>query len=190
MWSRDTWVEPEAAKETLATVGHAIEVGLTHFFARNGVILLPSSTKCESMPLLQISKRTNPQESVISGVMFPLVDSNDCIAVFLSEAISNRVVASAAKWNFRLQKLRESAVSLVQPLANALKMPSLGDPSFIFDMQAAALQAVAAHAAQSRSSAVVLTIHLNGLDKGEWAQVVAIVSAEQLEGHEPMRRAS
>lgn len=191
MWSRDSWVEPEAAKETLATVSHAVEVSLTHFFSRSGVILLPSSSRCEAMPLLQLCKKTSPQEAVISGVLFPLAEtSGDCVAVMLSEAISNRVVGTTTKWDYRLQKLKDGAIALVEPIRDALDLPSWTEPSFIFDMQAAALQAIAAHASETRTTAVVLSVHLNGLDKGEWAHVVAILSADQLDHHQPVRRAS
>lgn len=182
MWNRDSWLEPEIAKETLATVSHAVEVSLTHFFAKAGVILLPSTSRCESMPLLQLNKRSGLQEVVISGVLFPIADdSGDCFAVLMSESIANKVVDGAKKWDDRLVKLKEGAALLVEPLSHALGIVEWGEPSFIFDMQAAALQAISAHAAENRQAATVISTHLNGLDPGEWTYVVGIIDAARLE---------
>lgn len=189
MWSRDTWLEPEIAKGTLETVSHAVEVSLTHFFARSGIILLPSVSKCEAMPLLQVGRRTATQEKVVSGVIFPLADTGgDCVAVMLSEAIGNKVVGEAQKWDDRLLKLKEHATTLVEPLCKALHLPTWQDPSFIFDMQAAAVQSMAAHASVERSKAVIISVHLNGLDSGEWANIFAILSPDRLSPRREVRR--
>lgn len=191
MWSRDTRLEPDTAKSTIETVSHAVEVSLTHFFARSGVILLPSVSKCEAMPLLQIGRRMATQEAIISGVIFPLAETRgDCVAVMLSEAIGNKVVGPAQKWDDRLARLKENATTLVEPLCKSLRLPAWTEPSFIFDMQGAAVQAMAAHAATDRSTALVIGVHLNGLDAGEWATILAIVSQDRVSPRSELGRAA
>jgi len=140
---------------------------------------------------MHIGRRLATQESVISGVIFPLDDpSGDCVAVMLSEAIGNKVVGHAQKWDDRLLKLKENATTLVEPLCKALRLPAWQEPSFIFDMQGAAVQSVAAHASGDRSSALVIGVHLNGLDTGEWVNILAIISQDRLARHDHIGRAA
>jgi hypothetical protein len=180
MWSRDNWLEPEFAKKTLETVSHAVEVSLTHFFTRSGIILLPSVTRCDSMPLVQVGRKMVTQERVISGVVFPIADSaGDCVSVMFSEAISNQIVGEARLWDDRLIKLRDNATTLVEPLCKSLHLASWLEPSFIFDMQGAAIQSMAAQASVERSTATVISVHLNGLDSGEWATILAILETSR-----------
>lgn len=191
MWTRDIGLEPEIAKATLETVSHAVEVSLTHFFSHSGIILLPSGAKCETIPLVQVGKRFGTMEKVVSGVMFPVVDTpGDCVSVMFSESISSKAVGDAHKWDDRLLRLKDNAATLVSPLSNALNLPELGDPSFIFDMQGAAVQAMAAHASNERTSAAVISIHLNGLDTGEWANILVIIGAEHFQPRRALRRAA